>query len=134
VRQGGQVSVTLNIACQAIITANLTDCVAFMVLYRDQARHYSQASLIHMNGGPDAGQVNWQGMVQNMPNVPETKYYAIVACSMPTMLSDNFLQAVAQNLPMIPAANTWLYNQITGGMDFGVDWNGFVGDPLRPPN
>jgi hypothetical protein len=133
---GQQASVALNNACQAIITANLTECVSFAVLYRDplQSRRYSQASLIHMSGTADPGQVNWQAMVANMPNVRGAKYYAIVACSKPTYFSAGFLQAVAQNLRMIPAANTWLYNQITGGMDFGVDWDGFVGDPTRPPS
>jgi hypothetical protein len=82
-----------------------------------------------MNGGPDPNSVNWAGMIANMPVAPGAVFYAVLANSMPTVLTDSFLAAVAANLNQIPVANTWVYNNQVAAIDFGVDWGAFVGEP-----
>jgi hypothetical protein len=129
VPMGQQMNVALNAQCTAIYTQHLTDCSAFCILYRQGAAAWSRASLIHMMGGPDPNSVNWAGMVNQMPNNAGAVYFAILANSKPTVLTQGFLAAVQQNLPQIPNNNLWVYNQNLGAINFGVDWGAFAGEP-----
>ena len=127
VAMGVQANVALNAGCVGIYTDALADCSAFAVLYRDHHGAWSRASLIHILGGPDPNAVNWPGMVNNMPAGGIATWYAILANSRPTILTDNFLQAITANLPAIPAANTWVYNGQSSSINFGVDSGAFAG-------
>jgi hypothetical protein len=127
VPMGQQANVALNPGCTGIYTTNLTDCSAFCVLYRPAGQGWNRASLIHMMGGPDPNSVNWPGMVANMPGAPGAVYFAVLANSRPTVLTNGFLVAVAANLPQIPAGNTWVYNNQVMAINFGVDWGAFAG-------
>lgn len=129
VPMGQQANVALNVGTTTLLTRHLTDCSAFCVLYRPPAAGWNRASLIHMLGGPDPAAVNWAGMVANMPVNPGAVFFAILANSRATVLTNNFLNAVAANLPMISAARTWVYNNQVMAINFGVDWGAFAGEP-----
>jgi hypothetical protein len=128
VNMGQQLNVALGQACTAIYTQNLTDCSAFCVLYRPGGRAWSRAALIHMKGGPDPNAVDWQGMVSNMPNTQGAVYFAILANSQATVLTEGFLEAVQTNLgQLIPNQNRWVYNNKVMAINFGVDYSAFAG-------
>ncbi len=126
VAMGAHANVLLGPNMEGIFTQNLTNCSAFIILWRPPgANQWQRASLIHMLGGPDPNAVPWGAMLAGMG--PGGTYYGILANSMPTVLTGGFLAAVAANTP-IPAGNMWVYDANTGAIDFGVDWNGFAGE------
>jgi len=129
VPMGQQRNIALGAHATALFTRSLTDCSGFCVLYRPPGGAWNRASLIHMMGGPDPNSVNWPGMVANMPVVAGAVFFAILANSRATVLTDPFLAAVTVNLPMIPAARTWVYNNDIMAINFGVDFGAFAGQP-----
>lgn len=128
VMMGNMANIALNQQNTALFTRNLTDCSAFCILYRGPGAAWSRASLIHMAGGPDPAGVNWAAMVNGMPAVPGATFFAILANSNATVLTDPFLTAVAQNLQQIPANNIWVYNQRRMAINFGIDFGAFAGE------
>jgi hypothetical protein len=133
VAMGAQANVALNPGVTGIYTQHLTDCSAFCLLYHSPANGWSRASLIHMMGGPNPNSVNWAAMANNMPMGGGAQLYGVLANSSETVLTGGFLAAVGGNLPMLPAANMWVYNgSMTANrvmaINFGVDWGGFAGE------
>jgi hypothetical protein len=126
---GQQANIALNAGSTAIITRNLANCSAFGVLYRKGAAAWSRASLAHMEGGPDPKVVNWPAMVANMPVGPNAVFFAVLANSAATVLTEKFLIAIAANLPAIAPGKTWVYNQQIGAINFGLDFSAFAGEP-----
>jgi len=124
-----QANIPLNAGSTAIITRHLTNCSAFGILYRQGGHAWSRASLIHMLGGPDPNSVNWPALVAAMPVVEHSVFFAVLANSSPTVLTQPFLNAVAANLPWIPPARTWVYDQQVTAINFGLDYSAFAGEP-----
>lgn len=129
VAMGQQANIALNAGSTAIFTRHLANCSAFGILYRQGAQGWSRASLIHMLGGPDPKSVNWPAMVANMPVAPNSVFFAVLANSSPTVLTKAFLEAIAAELPWIPPARTWVYNQQRPAINFGLDFSAFAGEP-----
>jgi hypothetical protein len=109
----------------------MANCSAFCVLYeQQQGIGWSSAYLMHMLGGPDPNVVAWDSIRKNMPQAGNSVYYAILANSQETVLSDDFIETVQQQLPFIPVPNTWVYNStVTLGFAFGLNVGGFAGEP-----
>jgi hypothetical protein len=129
VAMGQQANIALNAGATAIITRHLANCSAFGILYRQGGHAWSRASLIHMLGGPDPNSVNWPAMVAAMPVVPNSVFFAVLANSSATVLTEAFLQAITANLPWILPARTWVYNQQRPAINFGLDFSAFAGEP-----
>jgi|GEM_PF-4880256 len=128
VAMGAHANVAFGPNMQGIYTQHLTDCSAFIILWRPAgANQWQRASLIHMLGGPDPNAVPWGAMLAGMG--PGGTYYGILANRDQTVLSAGFVAAVTANTP-IPAGNVWVYDAEThgGAIHFGVDWNGFAGE------
>jgi hypothetical protein len=128
VGMGAMNNIALNGGATGLFTNHLANCSAFAILWRPGGGAFARASLIHMLGGPDPNAVNWAAMLAGMG--PGGTYYGVLANSQSTVLSAGFVAAVLANTP-IPAANMWVYNaEAPGGViNFGVDWNGFAGEP-----
>jgi hypothetical protein len=131
VPMGAQANVALGPGTTGLHTNNLANCSAFAILYRPNAlAGWNRASLIHMLGGPDPTAPNWGGMLANMPVGAGAVFYGVLANSQATILSANFVNAVAAKTPIL-AGNMWVYDaQAPGGViNFAIDWNAFTGEP-----
>jgi len=129
VGRGGMNNIALTGDATGLFTNTPSDSSVFAILWRPGGGVFARASLIHMLGGPDPKAVNWAAMLQAMG--PGGSYYGVLANSQATVPSADFIAAALANTP-IPEGGIWIYNaESPGGVfNFGVDWNGFAGEPL----
>lgn len=129
VDSGAMTNIALNADATGLFTSNLSGSSAFAILWGPGSGVFVRASLVHMRGGPDPKVVSWAAMLHDMG--PDGSYYGVLANSQSIAPSADFIAAVLANTP-IPESNMWIYNTDapSGVFGFGVDWNGFAGEPL----
>jgi hypothetical protein len=127
---GSMHNIALHADATGLFTSTPSSSSVFAILWGPGGGLFARASLIHMPGAPDPKAVYWAAMLLAMG--PGGSYYGILANSQSDVPSADFITAVLANTP-IPESNVWVYNaEAPGGVfSFGVDWNGFAGEPLN---
>jgi hypothetical protein len=126
---GAMNNLALDADATGLFTSTPSSSSVFAILWRPGGGVFARASLIHMPGGPDPKAESWAAMLLAMG--PGGSYYGVLANSQATVPSADFIAAVLANTP-ISESNVWVYNAEAPGdtFSFGVDWNGFAGEPL----
>lgn len=106
-------------------TRNLCACAALLIVHKTQSS--LRVSFTHIAGGPDENQVGWEAIANYFPVAAEGTFHCVLVLAEQATMADGFLAELSRRMPRVPAENIWVYQHWSGGVHFGIDWQGNIG-------
>lgn len=123
-----QANVPLNLNNHGIYTDNLVEgACAFGILYRVN-NQWTRAALASISPQPAANAFNWAALTANMP--PGGIRYCVLATPVGGAWAEPIVEQIIDHVEL-DNGQLWTYDGGGGAgrMSFGLDWNGYAGEP-----
>ncbi|BDC52071.1 hypothetical protein F183_A43860 [Bryobacterales bacterium F-183] len=126
VEMGEQFHAELTEEKTGLWTRHLSACVALLIVHKTDDRF--RISFTHMTGGIADTKVDWSAIGEDFPASPDGSFHCVLVLADHTTSVEPFLERLKHELPHVPLQNTWVYQQQSGSVNFGIDWRGNIGE------